>query len=73
MTAAEKSRLAALVQQMPTNLARGLRYGPTLSYVADMVQDGEDNSAWVFVEKEPESASEFNVSALTDQRWLPHR
>ena len=37
MTAVEKARLAALVQQMPTNLARGLRYGRTLSYVADMV------------------------------------
>ena len=70
MTPAEKRKLAALVEQMPTDLARGLRYGKTLSYVADMVQDGLSKGAWIFVGNEPESALEFNVSALTKDGYL---
>jgi hypothetical protein len=35
-----------------------------------MVQDGEENGAWILVEKEPESALEFNVSALTKDGYL---
>jgi hypothetical protein len=70
MTPAEKRKLAALVEQMPTDLARGLRYGKTLSYVADMVQDGLSKGAWIFVGNEAESALEFNVSALTKDGYL---